>query len=88
MDADSPSWEIGLLGDIATDMVDACRHRGAQVLSKRGERVAVVVSVEDWDAIRSLLKDRLADGSQVDDPVQIAQLGRVRVRMPGSSEGE
>ena len=88
MDADLPSWEIGLLGDAVADVVDACRHRGVQVLRKRGERVAVVVSAEDWDAIRSLLKDRLAEGSQAGDAGQIAELGRVRVRMPGSREGE
>ena len=87
MEFDPASWEIGLLGNGVADVVEACRKRGAQVLSKRGDRVAVVVSAEDWDAIRSLLKDRLADGSQAGDVGPVAELGRVRIRMPGGSEG-
>ena len=58
-----PSWEIGLLGSATSEVVDACQHGGPQVISRMGKREAVVLSADDWDAIRSLLKDRLAEGS-------------------------
>lgn len=67
MNTPPPSWEMRLLGDTFADVVNACQEGGAQIIVERGRKVAVVISAEDWNAIRSLLKDRLAEGSSRDD---------------------
>lgn len=76
-------WEIGLLGDAVSDVVEAARTGGPQVLRRRQEDVAVVVSAEDWKAIRSLLKGALSRGADPGDAVQIAT---VRVLL-GNQDG-
>lgn len=76
MPGPTPTWEIGTLGDALAEVIEASREHGPQVLTDRRAEVAVVVSAEDWAAIRTLLKARLAEGVGSRDDVQI---GTVRV---------
>lgn len=71
-------WEISLLGDAVHDLIEAARTGGPQALRTGQKEVAVIISAEDWAAVRTLLKARLADGA---NPGDAAQIGTVRVML-------
>jgi antitoxin Phd len=54
-------WQVVEARDRIKDIIDAAIDQGPQVIRRRGEDVAVVVSVRDWDRRRSSLKDWLLD---------------------------
>lgn len=78
-------WEISLLGDAVPDLVEAARTGGPQALRTGQKEVAVIISAEDWAAIRRLLKGALARGA---DPGNAAQIGTVRVLLGNQDDGE
>lgn len=85
MKGPAPTWEIGTLGDVLTEVVKAAQEHGPQALTDRQTEVAVVVSAEDWVTIRTLLKARLAGGVASKDDVVI---GTVRVLLGNRDDVE
>lgn len=78
-------WEISLLGDVVPDLIEAARTGGPQALRTGQRDVAVIISAEDWAAIRTLLKERLADGAA---PGDAAQIGTVSVVLGREGDAE
>lgn len=55
-------WQVVEARDRLKDIIDAAVQDGPQIIRRRHEDVVVVVSVKDWRARQSTLKDWLTSG--------------------------
>ncbi len=63
-------WQLQDAKNQFSKVVQKARHEGPQEITVRGERMAVVLSVRDYDALRAgrpTLVDALLDGPPWDD---------------------
>ncbi|CEJ10452.1 Phd_YefM [bacterium YEK0313] len=79
-------WPLQDAKNQFSKVVQKARVEGPQVVTLRGERAAVVISAEDYDALRAgrpTLVDDLLAGPEWDD--ELADAAMARAKMPGRS---
>ena len=77
-------WQLQDAKNQFSKLVQSARSQGPQVVTVRGERAAVVLSCEDYDALRAgrpTLVDHLLSGPAWDDA--LADAVAQRAKTPG-----
>ena len=77
------SWQLQDAKNRLSEVVKRARHEGPQTVTVRGERAAIVLSPEDYDALtskRPTLVDHLLAGPPWDD--ELARAVEARATTP------
>lgn len=71
------NWSVQNAKARFSELLDTCIHEAPQVVTKRGKKVAVLVSIEEWQRLqnqaRPSLKQLLLDDSARFDSLPIPQ---------------
>lgn len=76
-------WQLQDAKNQFSKLVQSARAEGPQIVTLRGERAVVVLSAQDYDALRAgrpTLVDALLDGPSFDD--ELAEAIAVRAKRP------
>jgi antitoxin Phd len=68
-----------------SELLETCLREGPQLVTKRGEKAAVLVPVEDWENLSRVRKPTLKELLLADSPrgeLNIPPRGRLRRRRP------
>jgi len=79
------SWPVQEAKAKFSEMLDDCLAKGSQIVTRRGERAAVLVSVAEWEALSETRKPTLKEWLLAPHPradLVIPRRGRFRRRLP------
>lgn len=73
------NWSVQNAKARFSELLDTCIHEAPQIVTKRGKKVAVLVSIEEWQRLqnqaRPTLKQLLLDDNARFDELPIPQRG-------------
>jgi prevent-host-death family protein len=74
------AWRVDEAQRNFADLIDRAAAEGPQTIRRRGEDVAVVVSIEDWQAMQPSLRECLLDPRARTEQLVPDDLPEIRVK--------